>query len=199
MKHGALVVTFFLFLLLALSVTGCNDQKAPRSRLLVVRIAETDVEADTYTYVYLSDVAHAGADGIPGTEDDAVVEDETYLTLENQPRNSLLTIDPLGPYGAVVLTGYRVDYLVPGSDVIDPIEAGMNLVVHMGKDHRVITRIVLVTAISKTQPPLSTLATGGELLVTAKITLTGYEETSKEDIEAVAYMQIHFANWTDPD
>ena len=40
---------------------------------------------------------------------------------------------------------------------------------------------------------------GGELLVTAKITLTGYEETSKEDIEAVAYMQIHYANWADPD
>ncbi len=199
MKHGALVVTFFLFLVLALSVTGCDDQKAPRSRLLVVRIAESDVEEDTYSYVYLSDVANAGADGIPGTEDDSVVEDETYLTLENQPRNSVLAIDPLGPYGAVVLTRYRVDYLVPGSDVIDPIDAAMNLVVHMGANNRAITRIVLVTAISKTVPPLSTLAAGGELLVNAKITLTGYEETSKEDVEAVAYMQVHFANWTDPD
>lgn len=183
---------------LAISGAACsNDENAPRSRLMITRIAETDVELETYDYTYLSDVLHAGADGIYGTSDDAVIEDQVYITVENQPRSSNLTITPGGPYGSVVLNEYRIEYDVEG-EYIEPLTGGMNLVVPSGSER--IVYLTLVSGLAKTQPPLSSLATmGGEMMGTARITLRGYEETSEQVVEVTAGIGIHWANWTDDD
>lgn len=183
---------------LGVSGTACdNDENAPRSRLMITRIAETDVELETYDYTFLSDVLHAGSDEVYGTSDDMVVEDRVYITVENQPRSSNLTITPGGPFGSVVLNEYRVEYHVEG-EYIEPLVSGMNLVVPSGSE--VIAHLTLVSGLAKTQPPLSSLATmGGELMGTARITLRGYEETSKQVVEVSASVDIHWANWGDAD
>jgi hypothetical protein len=189
---------FLLAVLGVLAVAGMacsHDEDAPRSRLLITRIAETDVELETYDFTFLSDVIHAGEDGVYGTSDDLVVEDRVYLTIENQPRSRYLTIDPEGPYGVVVLNEFRVEYDVPG-EYIEPIQGGLNLTVPSRSDRT--AHITLVTALAKTKPPLSSLALmGGELMGTALITLRGYEETSNQVVEVSGSMQIHWANWGD--
>jgi len=168
---------------------GCDDQEAPRSLVYVSRIAETASESNSYGQVFLSDIV----------TDDGVVEDEVFISFMNVPRSSRLSIKPNGPFGSVVLTGYRVDYAVTGAEVekIEPVTGKIHLVVPTGEE--VNHRIVLVTAWAKANPPLSSYQTGGELLAEASLTFTGYEETSEEPIVVKACMTIHFANWTDED
>ena len=186
MKPAAYMVLISIVLLTALACVGCEDQNAPRSRILITRIADSSTEIYSRDYAFLSDVVTYGS----------VFEDEVYLTVENQPRSALLSLTAVGPYGATVLTSYTVEYELEGEH-IEPINGGMHLVVPSGEES--IARIVIVSAISKTYPPLSTLVEElDEFLVTARITLYGYEESSKEAIEAHAAMQIHFANWADP-
>jgi len=176
---------------------GCGDEDAPRSRLLITRIAETDTELETYDYTILSDVLNAGGDKVYGTYDDTVYEDQIYVTIANQPRSSGLSINPDGPYGAVILTNYTVEYDVAG-EYIAPFTGAMNLTIPSGSER--ISYLTLVMGTAKTEPPLSSLAVmGGELMVAARMTFRGYEETSNQAVEVTGSMQIHFANWTDSD
>lgn len=195
MKIGSALAWTFCCLALVSTGLGCGDEDAPRSRLLITRIAATDTELETYEYTFLSDVLNAGADDVYGTYDDSVFEDQIYITIENQPRSSSLTISPDGPYGAVVLTSYTVEYDVAG-EYIKPLSGGMNLTVPSGSAR--IAFVTLVTAIAKTEPPLSSLAVmGGELMGPARVTFRGYEETSNQAVEVTGSIQVHFANWTD--
>ncbi|MCK4305079.1 MAG: hypothetical protein KAY24_12650, partial [Candidatus Eisenbacteria sp.] len=183
MKPAACMVRISIVLLTALACMGCEDQNAPRSRLLITRIADISTESYSYDYALLSDVETYGS----------VFEDEIYLTVQNLPRSSLFSYSAGGPYGDAVLTRYTVEYELE-DEHIEPIAGGMHLVVPSGSE--TIARIVIVAAITKTLPPLNTLLTElDEFFVTARITLYGYEESSNEALEAHAAMQIHFANW----
>jgi hypothetical protein len=187
-----LLVLSLLVLAMAL-IPGCEDQEAARSVLHIVRIANTDVELEQYSYVLLSDVVVGGSVDEPGT----VFEDEVYFTIRNDSRSSINPLDPNSLFGRVTLTEYRVDYKID-DEYLPPLESSMNIVVGSGEER--IAKLVMVTAISKLDPPLSTLAwEPEELLCQAKITMTGYEETSNDKIEVVGYMDIHFANWSDAD
>ncbi len=192
MKRGFTALMLSALLLAALGGFGCEDQEAPRSRLVITRIASCPTEQNSSDYVIQSDVI---------SQYGTVFEDQVYLTVENQPRSDLLALTPTGPYGAAVLTKCSVRYEVPGEH-IDPITAGMHLTIPSGQT--TIARIVIVAAISKVEPPLSTLAGEPpiepiELLGTAYVTLTGYELTSDEPVKVECSIQVHFANWADED
>jgi len=184
-------VILVVLILLTIGAAGCKDQNAPRSRLHITRIAETDVELETYDYVFLSDVSVGETETTPGT----VFEDEVYVTVRNEARSDLLSLNSGGVFGSVTLTDYTVEYGIE-DEYIKPINSSMHLTVGNGEER--IAKIVLVTAVSKIHPPLSTLVfEPEELLVHAKITLRGYEETSHESVSVVAYVDVHFANWSD--
>lgn len=190
MRRGGFVTIGGILLLglLGAGFSGCKDQEAPRSLVYVSRIAESPTEQSSSGYVFLSDIVG----------DDGVYEDEVFVSFKNVPRSSHLSIVPNGPYGSVVLTDYRVDYTVTGGSIeaIKPIVGKIHLVIPSGEE--VNHRIVLVTAVAKTEAPLSTtVAQGQELMANAALTFTGYEETSEEPIVVRAYITIHFANWVD--
>jgi hypothetical protein len=176
-------------------VAGCNDEDQPRSRVRIVQILGADDDTNLAGSVLQSDVLDAGQDGIPNTGDEGIVEDELLVTVENQPISTSLALEPDGPFGSVVLTHYRVTYAIAGEE-LDPVEGALQLVIPSG-DQRT-AAVVGVTALAKSQPPLSTLAAvGGELFATAVLTLTGYEETSEDPVSASASFQIHFADWAE--
>jgi hypothetical protein len=195
MRSRLLVVVCACLLLSLVATPGCDDENQPRSRVQIVRIAASGTAIDLYSTPFYSDVLDSGNDGEPGTDDDAVYEDQLLVTVENQPSSSSLALDPEGAFGSVVLTGYRVEFDADGES-IDPVVGSLHLVVPTGTKR--IAAIVAVTAALKSQPPLSTLAaTGGELPCSAQIIFSGYEETSEEDISATGTIQIHFADWLD--
>lgn len=198
MRSRLLVLVCACLLLTLIAAPGCDDENQPRSRVEIVRIATSGTAIDLYSTPFLSDVVDSGADGDPGTEDDVVYEDQLLVTIENQPSSPQLVLDPDGAFGSVVLTGYRVDFDVDGQTLesVDPVVGSLHLIVPTGTKR--MAAIVAVTAALKTQPPLSSLAlSGGELMGSARITFTGYEETSEEDVSATGTIQIHFANWVD--
>ncbi|MFH1145225.1 MAG: hypothetical protein V1774_11830 [Candidatus Eisenbacteria bacterium] len=188
------VLGCFLLIIFGLGVLpGCNDEDQPRSRVRIVRIADPEDSEDISAAVFQSDVRDAGADGEPFTEDDVIFEDELLITVENQPVSPLLTLEPDGPFGAVVLTGYRVDFAVD-EESLDPVSGSLHLVIPTGEERD--AAIVAVSAALKAVPPLSTLAqTGGEIAGSATITFWGYEETSEDEVTAAGSFQIHFADW----
>ncbi len=187
MRRGGFVTIWWVLLLglFGAGLSGCKDEEAPRSLVYVSRIAESATEQNSYGNVFLSDIVTA----------EGVYEDEVYVSFMNVPRSSYLSITPGGPFGSVVLTDYRVDYQLEGEQ-IEPIVGKIHVVIPSGEEAN--HRIVLVTAWAKVNPPLSTAATQGqELMATATLTFTGYEETSEEPIVVRANVTIHFANWID--
>ncbi len=137
----------------------------------------------------------AGDDGIPLTADDVITEDALLVTVENQPASPLLTVSAGGPFSSVVLTNYRITYDIPGEE-LEPIAGAMHLVVESGSSAT--ASVVVVTALAKSVPPLSSLAAGGdELMGSATLTLRGYEQTSEDEIVSEATLAVHFANWQD--
>ncbi|MBD3237412.1 MAG: hypothetical protein GF330_11960 [Candidatus Eisenbacteria bacterium] len=188
-------VLFALALVAAavLSGTACFDQDQARTQVTITRVADPQWPDTLASGPYLSDVLDPGPDGIPNTMDDIVYEDEALLTVTSNAPSDLQVIKPNGPYARVTLERYRVDFEIPGEQ-IEPIEGSMHLVVPSGS--RATGSIVLVTGFAKTQPPLSTLAGGGdELTGTARITVHGTEETSGDEIVAEASIAVHFADW----
>ena len=183
-------------LALGLNLAGCSDDESqPRSRVTITRIADIEEDADLSTGVFLSDILDAGDDQTPLTADDIFFEDAILVTVENTPSSDLLALKPGGPFGSVTFTSYRIDYDVDGESIA-PLTGGLQLVVPTGG--KATARIVLVTALAKTQPPLITLvASGDELAGTASLTLRGTEQDSNEPIVATAAIAIHFADWAD--
>jgi len=198
LRHRSLGAWLVMALVAAVVVTstiGCEDEDQPRSHVRIVRILSAEDSDDLSGSVLQSDVRDAGQDEIPGTADDAVVEDELLVTVENQPSSTALALEPNGAFGSVVLTHYEIRYAIPDEE-LEPVEGALQLVVPSGSEQ--VTSLVAVTALAKIEPPLSTLASiGGELFGTAVLTLTGYEETSEDAISATASFQIHFADWAD--
>jgi hypothetical protein len=193
---SGLVVGLFFLLGLGTSFIGCSeDESLPRSRVTITRIAGLDDDDNLSTGFLASDVLDSGDDEIPGTGDDIYQEDAVLVTVENQPSSAQLGLRPGGPFGSITLTSYRVDYQLDGEQM-ESIGGGLHLSVLTGESAR--ARIPLVTALAKTRPPLSSLATEpDELLGTAVITLRGTEQDSNEGIVATGQVAIHFANWAD--
>jgi hypothetical protein len=197
MKASLCLVTGFVFLLtLGASLIGCSeDESLTRSRVTITRIAGVNDDVDLSAGVFESDVLDAGEDGIPATGDDVYYEDVVLVTVENEPSSAQLGLQPGGPFGSITLESYRVEYRIDGEQM-DSITGGLHLVVPTGGNAQ--ARIPLVTALAKTQPPLSALATQtDELLGTVRITLTGTEQDSGDEIVATGEIAVHFANWAD--
>ncbi len=189
MRRAAFGIGFGALILgMVLAGMGCDDQEAPRSLVYVSRIAESPTEQNSFGEAYQSDLI---------TDEGTVFEDEIYISFKNVPRSNSLSITPEGPFGSVVLTDFRVDYSIPG-EYVAPILGKMHVVVPSGEE--VNHQVVLVTAKSKVEPPLaSAVVNSDELMSQTTLTFMGYEETSEDEIEVKAYIQIHFANWTDED
>ncbi len=169
---------------LLLITPGCKDYETPRSRVLVTRVADSKTEEKFDDYYLTSDVIG---------DDSSIYEDAIFVTFENQPRSGFLSIDPTGPYGAVILTSYRVAYNIPGEH-IEPLIGSMSLTIPSGET--AMANIVVVTAQAKLEPPLSTLRTGElEMLSRCMITFYGHEDVSNQGIVVELPFQINFANW----
>jgi hypothetical protein len=197
MKPSAwLSVLFVVLLALGTSLSGCSeDENLTRSRVSITRVAAVDDDEDLDAGAYQSDVLDAGDDGVVGTGDDTYYEDVVLVTVANEASSELLGLTPTGPFGSVTIKNYSVNYEVEGEQ-IESISGGLHLTIRTGEELQ--ARVPLVTAIAKTLPPLSTLATEpDELLGTAVITLSGTEQDSNERITAVARVAVHFANWAD--
>ena len=199
MKSGHILLFLALLISGLMGVISCDDQEAPRSRLIVSRISAASQEAVVGDFVLESDIAILVEDENTGEIFYTLAADQVYVTVENQPRHADGQIVAGGPFGAVILTGYTVDYITE-NESIETLNAGMHLEVPSGES--AIARIVVVTIETKNNPPLSTLRVSldpPEIRSIAKITLRGYEETSEAAVETVAYFQIHFSNWEDED
>jgi len=186
---------------LGASLSGCSeDEDLTRSRVSITRVVgmgEDEDDEELSATVYESDVVDAGDDGLVGTADDIVYEDIVRVTVSNEASSAALGLTPMGPFGSVTIKNYRVDYEIVGEH-LDAISGGLHLTIPTGEQAE--ARIPLVTAIAKTLPPLSMLATQpDELLGTAVITLSGNEQDSNDEIVATARVAVHFANWADPD
>jgi hypothetical protein len=197
MKVSAcLAVSFVVLLALGTSLSGCaEDEDLPRSRVSITRVVAVDDDEGLDAGVYESDVLDAGNDGLVGTEDDTYYEDVVLLSVANEASSATLGLTPTGPFGSVTIQNYRVDSEIEGEQ-IESISGGLHLTIRTGEELQ--ARVPLVTAIAKTLPPLSTLATEpDELLATAVITLSGTEQDSNDRISTVARVAVHFANWAD--
>lgn len=194
-RRTRLALWLALVLTVALGGMACFDQDQARTQVTITRVADPQWPDTLASGTYLSDVLDPGSDGLPGTFDDIVYEDEILLTIESKVYSSLQPIQPGGAFGSVTLERYRVNFSILGEQ-LDPIEGSMHLVVPSGG--RATGSIVLITGYAKTQPPLSTLAGGAdELTGTAQITVYGTEETSDQAIEARASIAVHFADWVE--
>lgn len=200
MKSGQILLFLASLVAMLLGAVACDDQEAPRSRLMVTRISESAQEAVVGDFVLESDVAIAVVDEATGEIlGYTLAADQIYVTVENQPRHPDGTLAAGGPFGSVILTGYSVEYITE-NESIETLNGGMHLEIPTGET--AIARIVVVSIETKNNPPLSTLRVSldpPEIRSIAKITLQGYEETSEEAVETVAYFQIHFSNWEDED
>lgn len=197
MKASAsLAVLFFVLLALGMSLSGCSeDESLTRSRVSITRVVGVDDDEDLDAGIYESDVLDAGDDGVIGTGDDTYYEDAVLVTVANEPSSSMLGLTPSGPFGSVTIQDYRVDYEIDGEQ-LESITGGLHLTIPTGEELQ--ARVPLVTAVAKTLPPLSTLATEpDELLGTAVITLSGIEQDSNAEIVVTARVAVHFANWAD--
>ncbi|MDM7914908.1 MAG: hypothetical protein ACE15D_05400 [Candidatus Eisenbacteria bacterium] len=172
-------------LLLAL-VVSCSDESAPRSAVWIESIhGGQALESDVY---------NNGDDDVPGTEDDFIIEDQVAVEIHNQPSDPALSIDPTGPYGAVVFDRYKVTF--HGTEQLDAVEGAMHLRVPSGSTAT--GEITIVPAGYKMEAPLQSLQVGGELLFTADIVITGKEEDSGDAVRVEGSLPVHCANWADP-
>lgn len=200
MKASMYVAILFVVLLaIGASLTGCSeDESLTRSRVSITRVVglgEEEDDEELSAMVYESDVVDAGDDAVVGTADDIIYEDVVRITVANEASSSLLGLTPTGPFGSVTITHYRVDYDIE-DEQLESLSGGLHLTIPTGEEAE--ARIPLVSAIAKTLPPLSTLATQpDELLGTAIITLTGTEQDSNDEVVATARVAVHFANWAD--
>jgi len=189
-KRSALILG--LATLAVLAGVAC-DEDGTRSRLVITRVADPAWPDTLLSGTFLCDVRDEGDDGLPGTLDDVVYEDQVTISIANYAGSDLFTLQPEGPYGAVVIDHYQVAYEIPG-EALEEVSGRMHMRVPTGQE--VSGNFVLVTSLAKIEPPLSTLAGSlDELFGTAYITLNGHEETSGRAISVGATMQIHFADW----
>ena len=181
-----LLVPVFVLAVAGLLAAGCSEDSAPRSTVIVDSINEGKI--------LNSDLYNNGDDKEFGTEDDFIVEDQTVIQLRNRAHDAGLTIDPNGPFGAVVF--YRYEVRFRGDESLPTIFGAMHCRVPSGTSKQ--CEIVVIPASYKTAPPLLTvLQMGEELRLEADITLIGEEATSKEEVRATATLPVHCADWAD--
>jgi hypothetical protein len=194
-RYARAALRLLLVLVAVFCGIACSEDEGPRSLVTITRLASPEWPDTLGGGIYVSDVADAGADQIPGTADDIIFEDPVLITVHNEPASDLQVVSPGGPFSSVVIERYRIDYIIDGEEVA-PIESRLHLVVPTGQS--VTGSLVLVSGLAKSTPPLRSLAgSGDELFATAKITLYGHEMTSNDDIQAEGSIQVHFADWVD--
>ena len=180
------IVPTLLLFVVALLALGCSDDSAPRSVVTVESVNGNEI--------LYSDVYHNGDDGIPGTDDDFIVEDRVAIVLRNRPHDSGLSINPNGPFGAVTI--HRFEIRFQGDETLAPLFGALHL--RVASNQTVQGELPVIPASYKAAPPLSMLRTqGGELRFTAQVTLFGMEQDSNEEVVVSFVLPVHCANWGD--
>ena len=181
--RSVLVLALAIVALIALS---CSDDSAPRSTVTIDSINGGEIlDCDLY---------NNGDDNQQGTGDDFIVEDQVSVLMRNRPHDAGLTIDPNGPFGAVVF--HRCDVRFTGDEALAPVSSALHLRVPSGST--VQGEILVVPAAYKIAPPLfNILQDGGEIRLEAHITLIGEEEDSHDEVIVTAILPVHCANWAD--
>lgn len=179
-------VLAFAIAVAAVLALSCADESAPRSTVTIDSINGGEIlDCDLY---------NNGDDNQQGTDDDFIVEDQVTVELRNRPHDAGLTIDPNGPFGAVVF--HRCEVRFTGDESLPPVTSSMHLRVPSGRT--VQGEILVVPAAYKIEPPLlNILENGGEIRLDAHITLVGEEEDSNDEVIATAVLPVHCANWAD--
>lgn len=180
-----LLALFVVFAVVALMASGCSDESAPRSVVTIDQINNGQI--------LTSDVYNNGDDGIPGTEDDFILEDQVLVVLRNRPLDAGLNIQGNGAFGAVVIQRYEVRF--SGEAAIPPLFGSTYCRVLSGTTSS--TEIAVVPAAYKITDPLVSLLSGGEIRLDAEITLIGEEEDSGDEVTVKATIPVHCANWGD--
>ena len=105
------------------------------------------------------------------------------------------------PNNFITVNQYRVRYIradgrnTPGVDVPYGFDGAFTLTV----SDRSTATFALVRAQAKAEAPLAALANSPVVLSTiAEITLYGHDQTGRE-VSTVARINVHFANWADPE
>jgi hypothetical protein len=181
-REGLALLVLILGGLLAFS---CSDDSAPRSTVSIDSInGNESLDSDVY---------NNGDDREPGTDDDAIFEDQVAIVVRNRPHDSALAIKSNGPFGAVIFTRYEVRFT--GDDTLPQVSGAMYLRAPSGST--VTGEITIVPLAYKSVAPLLGLRQGGEILLNAEVTLIGEEDDSHDEITVKAVLPVHCANWED--
>lgn len=180
------LVPLFVLAVAGLLASSCSDDSAPRSTIIVDSINNGEI--------LNSDLYNNGDDRQFDTDDDFIVEDQVVIQLRNRAHDPGLSIDPNGPFGAVVF--YRYEVRFRGEESLPTIHGGLHLRVPSGVSKQ--GTIVIVPASYKLAPPLLTIwQLGEELRLDADITLFGEESDSEEEVIVEATLPVHCADWAD--
>jgi len=180
------LVPIFVLAAAGLLASSCSDDSAPRSTIIIDSINDGKI--------LNSDLYNNGQDKQFDTEDDYIVEDQVVVQLRNRAHDAGLTIDPNGPFGAVVF--YRYEVRFRGDESLPTIYSGLHLRVPAGTSKQ--GEIVIVPASYKTAPPLLTIRQlQEEIRLEADITFIGEEEDSEEEVRVTATLPVHCADWAD--
>jgi len=169
-----------------LLLAGCSDSSAPRSVLTVLSVNDNDALS--------SDIVNYGSDGLAGTADDFVFEDRVPVSLRSADHDGVVDVFQNGPYGYIFIDSYNIHF--ESEEEIQDVNGSLGWSVPAHADFQ--GNLPIVPASLKSEAPLSSLLSGGEILATAHITLRGHEQTSNAPIKLETTLPVHFANWVDP-
>lgn len=189
----------------------------------LISYACTDVEDNSESASLLTVSSITGNPGGEG-EDDGVPllsdtcdnasdesQDPAFCTVFNdnatvQLDNDFIQIGPgagVGPpsfINDILVTQYRIDYVrpndrnTPGVDVPFGIDGTMN--VRVPVNGSATTTILVVRHVAKREPPLSSLALGGEGILTANAQIRFFgRDIAGRAVTAAGFLEIHFANY----
>jgi len=158
--------------------SGCSDSSAPRSVLHV-----TDINENRPLQSDVIDMSGGGT----------VYEDQVVVQIRSDPHDGALNLSRTGPYGYVVLDSYRIRF--ESTEAIPEVSGALGWTVHVGEE--ISGDLVIVPGALKMAPPLIGLVSGGEILSTARITISGHETTSDATVTLETALPVHFANWSD--
>jgi hypothetical protein len=180
-----LCVFFFHFSCLGINEVGTDDKSG--AVLIITRIEGLNAGGSTSEYL-ASDVQTAGP---------TYLTDHLWVTLEAQLKKP----DPIVTGGtymtSVMIDRYTVTYTSPEGDPVPTAFEG-RLGVLCETDASVDVEIVAVRAEAKTVAPLSSLYAPSTSVIwaVAEIRFFGHD-LNGEGVEAVAYITVYFADWTD--
>lgn len=206
MKKLNLRPALLLVLAVALISYACTEveDNSESSSLLTVSnvIGNPGGEGEDDGAPLLSDTCDSPSDQSQDPAFCSVFNDNATVTFDND----YLQIGPGAGVGGptfmndILVTQYRVDYIrpnnrnTPGVDVPFGIDGTMN--VRVPVNGSVSTTILIVRHTAKREPPLSSLALGGEGVLTANAQMRFFgRDIAGRTVTTNGFLEIHFGNY----